>query len=112
MARVGVGNLSAMSRLRRRCLFTGLLLLMLLAPAGLVVAGEPTAPYVVLFDQATVSVPDTADDFTAGGVHSFRDLAAPPQLRVATFAASPAAAGGRGTRVDRGRVALHVRAVA
>jgi hypothetical protein len=89
-----------------------LLLLTLLAPAGWVVAGERSAPYVVLFDPAAVSVPDTAADFTAGAAHSFRDLAAPPRRRVATLATSPGAASGGATHVDTQSVALHVRAVA
>ena len=90
----------------------GLLLLTLVAPAGWVVAGEFTAPYVVLFDQAAVSVPDTATDFSDGAVHSFRDLAAPPALRAITAAASPAAASGGRTHVDGQRVESHIRAVA
>ncbi len=90
----------------------GLLLLTLLAPAGWVVAGEFTAPYVVLFDPAAVSVPDTTTDFTSDAVHSFRDLAAPPTLRAAIAAASPAVSSGGRTRVDSNRVASHVRAVA
>jgi len=90
----------------------GLLLVTLLAPAGWAVAGEFSAPYVVLFDQATVSVPDTATDFTADAVPSFRDLAAPPHLRAVSTAASRAAAGSGRTHVDGERVASHIRAVA
>jgi hypothetical protein len=90
----------------------GLLLLTLLAPAGWVVAGESTAAYVILFDQAAVSVPDSATDFTADAVHSFRDLATPPALRAATAASSQSVVSGARTHVDSGRVASHVRATA
>src|SRR4051812_5817614 len=111
MAKIGSGG-SARPRSRRRILFLSLLLLTLLAPAGWVAAGEFTSPYLVLFDPAAVSVPDTDSDFTADAVHSFRDLAAPPALRaIATAAAGTAATGGK-TRVDGARVDTHVRAVA
>ncbi|MEA2675871.1 MAG: in [Chloroflexota bacterium] len=89
-----------------------LLLLALIAPAGWAFAGEMTAPYVVLFDPAAVSVPDDTTDFSADAVHSFRDLAAPLAVRAATLAASPAASSGRPTRVDPARVETHIRAVA
>jgi subtilisin family serine protease len=111
MARIGKRG-SARSRSRRRILFLSLLLLTLLAPAGWVAAGEFTSPYLVLFDPAAVSVPDTDSDFTADAVHSFRDLAAPPALRAITAAAAGTAATGGRTRVDSGRVDTHVRAVA
>ncbi|MEP7361030.1 MAG: S8 family serine peptidase [Chloroflexota bacterium] len=110
MARIGKRG-SAGSRSRRRILFLSLLLLTLLAPAGWVAAGEFSADYLVLFDPASVTVPDTDTDFTADAVHSFRDLAAPPALRAATAAAAGSTAGGK-TRVDGERVESHIRAVA
>jgi subtilisin family serine protease len=89
-----------------------LLLLTLLAPAGWAFAGEMTAPYVVVFDPAAVSVPDDTIDFTAASARSFRFLAAPPALRAATMAAAPASMTARKTRVDGVRVDSAIRAVA
>jgi subtilisin len=111
MARIGKRG-SAGSLSRRRILFLSLLLLTLVAPAGWVAAGEFTSPYLVLFDPAAVSVPDTDADFTADAVHSFRDLAAPPALRAITNAAGGSTATAGKTRVDGARVDTHVRAVA
>ncbi|MEP7379074.1 MAG: S8 family serine peptidase [Chloroflexota bacterium] len=111
MARIGSGG-SARSLSRRRILFLTLLLMTLLAPAGWVAAGEFTSAYVVLFDQAAVSVPDADADFSADAVHSFRDLVAPPALRLIIAAASPSARTGGATRVDSSRVDAHIRAVA
>jgi subtilisin family serine protease len=103
----------ARSRLRRRFLFLTLLLLALLAPAGGAFAGERTAPYVVLFDTAAVSVPDDTLDASAASAASFRFVAAPPALRAATLAtASPATTRGANTRVDASRVDTAIRAVA
>ena len=115
MARIGVGG-SARSRPRRRILFLALVALALLAPAGWAAAGEITSPYVVLFDPAAVSVPDTDSnanaDSGADAFHSFRLLAAPPALRAITAAAAGSARTGGATRVDSGRVDSHIRALA
>lgn len=98
--------------MRRRVFSLALLLVTLLAPAGWVAAGEFTSAYVVLFDPATVSVPDADSDFSSDAIHSFRDLIAPPTLRSILAAASPSARSGGATRVDSGRVDAHIRAVA
>src|SRR5688572_25755273 len=107
MARMGGGKSArahARSHPRRRFLFMTLLLLTLLAPAGWAFAGEMTAPYVVIFDPAAVSVPDDTIDTSAGSAPSFRFLAAPPTLRAATMAATQTTISGGNTRVDQTRV--------
>ena len=72
-----------------------------------------TAPYVVVFNTAAVSIPDDTIDASAASAQSFRLLAAPPNLRAATLAAQPSTTttGGR-TRVDPARVDAAMRAVA
>ncbi len=90
-----------------------LLLLTLLSPAGWAFAGEISAPYVVIFNPAAVSVPDDTIDADAAGAASFRFVAAPAALRAATMqtSAGKAISGGK-TRVDAGRVESAIRAVA
>jgi subtilisin family serine protease len=89
-----------------------LLLLTLLAPAGWALAGEMTAPYVVLFNTAAVSVPDDTLDVSAASAPSFRFVAAPPTLRATLAAKSPTTTSGGNTRVDATRVDTTIRAVA
>jgi subtilisin family serine protease len=90
-----------------------LLLLTLLSPAGWAFAGEVTAPYVVIFNSAAVSVPDDTIDAGAARTPSFRFVAAPAALRAATMQtpAGKAISGGK-TRVDASRVESAIRAVA
>ena len=113
MARIGGGKAAkarAGARSRRRILFLSLLLLTLAAPAGWAAAGEFTSPYVVLFDPAAVSVPDS-DPYAGTTVQTFRALAAPATRHAITTAQGSARTGGA-TRVDTGLVDSQVRAVA
>jgi subtilisin family serine protease len=90
----------------------GLLALTLLAPAGWTFAAQGTAPYVVVFNPAAVSVPDDTIDVSSGTAPSFRFLAAPPTLRAATLSATAATTTTTRTRVDSARVDRAIRAVA
>ncbi|MEP7159058.1 MAG: S8 family serine peptidase, partial [Chloroflexota bacterium] len=101
---------------RRRYTFLGLLLVALLAPAGMVAATEFTQPYVVFFDPAAVAGPESELEPTAQSGHDFRFAAAPAaqQARIArTTFVTPSlsdAGAGRGT-VDSKRVVSHVREI-
>jgi subtilisin family serine protease len=102
------------SRVWRRYTFLALLLLTLVAPAGFVMAGQRSAPYVVLFDPAVVGAPasDPGPSDTAGRA-AFRQLASSAAVR----AAGRAGTGGttslvRTTGVDAQRVVNHVRQIA
>lgn len=89
----------------RRYLFLTLLLISLAAPAGWVFAGQMTEPYVVLFRDDVVGVPD--DVMTAGAVaQSFLSVNQPESAP----AAVPRADGHR--RIDSRRVESHVRELA
>jgi subtilisin family serine protease len=70
---------------RRRYTFLGLLLLALLAPAGMVAAGEFTQPYVVFFNPAAVAAAQSEIELTPQAGNAFRFLAASPaqQARIA-----------------------------
>jgi subtilisin len=106
------------SGVRRRYAFLGLLLLALLAPAGMVAAGEFTQPYVVLFDPAAVAAPDSEIDLTSQTGHDFRFLAAPAveQARLAQIETTFVAPGltdslSGHANVDSHRVISHVREI-
>src|SRR3954452_23637964 len=58
------GSASPRRRRTRRYAFFALFLLVLVAPIGWVAASVPSAPYVVLFNDDAVTVPDS-DSFTA-----------------------------------------------
>jgi subtilisin len=111
-----VGPLRPGQHGRRRYAFLTLLLLALAAPAGWVAAGQATAPYVVVFRDEAVTVPDTAADEALSGVTlGFLDAARAPNMAPSARAANGAkvAPDGNGRRrVDGGRVEAHIRDLA
>jgi len=113
MARIGAGSLTRRHPLRRY-LMLALFLLALIAPAGWVVAGEFSQPYIVLFDPSAVNVPIAdSDELRWGAGHSFRRLAASTAMRDAAATSATTTAGvERRTRVDGPRVVNHVREIA
>src|SRR2546429_327572 len=91
-------------RRARRFTFLTLLLIALAAPAGWVLAGDQSQPYVVLFSDA------------AGGTGGASTTGQPSAQGAAAFAfrvaASPqAAAAASGRHIDAGRVASKVREI-
>jgi len=60
----GSGSLRPTQRSTRTITFLALVLLAVAAPAGFVLAGERSSPYIVLFDESTITT--TVTDRTAG----------------------------------------------
>jgi len=96
-------------RRRRRVTFLALLLLVLAAPAGYVAAVQPVAPYVVIFHDDAVTVPDDSAVARGGATISFIDAARPANQPVPQTQAVADQTSGVARKVDTGKVNAHVR---
>jgi subtilisin len=94
-------------RRTRRFAFFALLLLVLVAPIGWVAASTPSEPYVVLFNDDAVTVPDS-DSFTATSLTALLSNAA-ATAQPGPVAVGAAKDGVAHRHVDAGRVAAHLR---
>ncbi len=104
------GQASPRRRRTRRYAFLGLLLVALSAPIGWVAASVPNQSYVVLFNDAAVTVPAEAPPMTGPGASFVQVAAAHPRPVVSAVAADSNGSANR--RVDSGRVAGHVQDIA
>jgi subtilisin len=100
------GSAQPRRRHTRRYAFFGLFLLALAAPIGWVAASVPAEPYVVLFTDDAVTVPDSAPSLTNSSLSYL--LAANAQSQPVVAAAAGAGDGIGNRRVDPDRVALHI----
>jgi subtilisin len=96
-------------RRRRRVTFLTLLLLVFAAPAGYVAAVQPVSPYVVIFRDDAVTVPDASAVAHGGATISFIDAALLANQPVPETQAVAGETAGAARTVDGGRVAAHVR---
>src|SRR3954468_22856401 len=97
---------SGKSRRPRRYAFFALLLLVLVAPIGWVAASVPRQPYVVLFNDDAVTVPDDAPGLTASSLSALLSTSTPAPAPLTAVAGASDGIANR--RVDPDRVALHV----
>ena len=96
-------------RRRRRVTFLALLLLVFAAPAGYVVAVQPVEPYIVLFNDAAVTVPDGSAMAPVDATNSFLDAARPASWPAPVAQAVGGDTTGAARKVDGSRVNAHVR---
>ncbi len=116
MGALGPPTLRAGQHRTRRYTFLGLLLLALIAPAGWVMAGESSQPYIVVFNEAAVTTVDSwAGSTGAERPVTFRRLAMPTAMQAAEVRTSRSSTAGDDPgrrRVDGARVISHVRELA
>src|SRR5664279_2331530 len=97
------GETARPRRRRRRVTFVALLLLVFAAPAGYVAAVQPVSPYVVLFRDDAVTVPDSSAVAHGGATISFIDAALLANQPVAKTQAAAGQTAGAARTVDGGR---------
>ncbi len=99
-------------RRTRRYVFFALFLIAVAAPIGWVAAREPAQPYVVLFNDAAVTVPDAAPALTNTSLSYLLAANAQPQAQPAANGVTSATDSIRNRRVDPDRVRRHVQDIA
>jgi subtilisin len=104
------GTAHGARRRKRSYCFLGLLLLVLVAPIGWVAASEPRQPYVIVFNDAAVTVADAAPALTSSSLSYLLSTSA--QRSAANVAVGSAEDGVATRRVDPERVARQVHDVA
>ena len=102
------GKAHPSARRTRRIAFLALLLLALAAPIGWVAASAPALPYVVLFRDGAVTVPDAAPSLTTTSALSYLLAANAQRQQPAVSAAAGASDGIANRHVDPDRVAQHI----
>ena len=99
-------------RRTRRYVFFALFLLAIAAPIGWVTASEPAQPYVVLFNDAAVTVPDAAPSLTNSSLSYLLAPDSQPKLQPAADSAASPGNNIKNRKVDPDSVNRHIQDIA